>query len=40
MHLRAAGHERAPQVLCTLRKMEETGCDIFLDIHGDEEARS
>lgn len=27
----------APEVLCVLRKMDETGCDAFFDVHGDEE---
>lgn len=26
------------QVYYVLRKMEETGCDAFYDVHGDEEA--
>lgn len=29
--------ERSPEVYYTLRKMDETGCDFFLDVHGDEE---
>jgi murein tripeptide amidase MpaA len=29
--------ERSPEVYHVKTKMEETGCDIFLDIHGDEE---
>lgn len=29
--------ERSPEVYHVLRKMEETGVDVFLDIHGDEE---
>jgi len=29
--------ERSPEVFHVLKKMEETGCDIFCDIHGDEE---
>jgi len=28
--------ERSPEVYHTLKKMDETGCDIFLDVHGDE----
>ena len=28
--------ERSPEVLHTLAAMRETGCDLFLDIHGDE----
>jgi murein tripeptide amidase MpaA len=33
----APSKERSPEVLAVLTKMEETGVDIFLDIHGDEE---
>jgi len=29
--------ERSPEVYYTLKEMDETGCDVFLDIHGDEE---
>jgi len=29
--------ERSPEVYHLLRRMDETGCDAFLDIHGDEE---
>lgn len=29
--------ERSPEVYHVLKKMEETGVDLFLDIHGDEE---
>ena len=29
--------ERSPEVYAVLKKMDETGVDIFLDIHGDEE---
>mmetsp|Transcript_12461 Transcript_12461/g.18285 ORF Transcript_12461/g.18285 Transcript_12461/m.18285 type:complete len:457 (+) Transcript_12461:150-1520(+) len=29
--------ERSPEVYYTLEKMKETGCDFFLDVHGDEE---
>lgn len=29
--------ERSPEVHCVLTKMQETGVDCFLDIHGDEE---
>lgn len=29
--------ERSPEVYCVLQKMDETGVDLFLDIHGDEE---
>jgi murein tripeptide amidase MpaA len=29
--------ERSPEVYCVLKKMDETGVDLFLDIHGDEE---
>jgi murein tripeptide amidase MpaA len=28
--------ERSPEVFLVKRKMQETGCDLFLDIHGDE----
>jgi murein tripeptide amidase MpaA len=28
--------ERSPEVYVALEKMTETGCDVFLDIHGDE----
>lgn len=28
--------ERSPEVYHVLRKMDETGCDAFLDVHGDE----
>ena len=28
--------ERSPEVYHVLKKMDQTGCDIFLDIHGDE----
>jgi len=28
--------ERSPEVLCVRNKIHETGCDLFLDIHGDE----
>ena len=28
--------ERSPEVLCVKQKIEETGCDMFFDIHGDE----
>ena len=28
--------ERSPEVFLVLNKMKETGCDLFLDIHGDE----
>lgn len=33
----APTRERSPEVYCVLKKMDETGVDIFLDIHGDEE---
>jgi len=33
----APTEERSPEVFCVLRKMDETGCDLFLDVHGDEE---
>jgi len=29
--------ERSPEVYAVMKKMDETGVDIFLDIHGDEE---
>ena len=29
--------ERSPEVYHVLKKMDETDCDVFLDIHGDEE---
>jgi murein tripeptide amidase MpaA len=28
--------ERSPEVLCVLRAMDSSGCDAFIDIHGDE----
>lgn len=28
--------ERSPEVYWALKKMDETGCDFFLDVHGDE----
>ncbi|GGY41913.1 M14 family metallopeptidase [Parvularcula lutaonensis] len=28
--------ETSPEVLCVLNKMDEVGCDLFLDAHGDE----
>jgi murein tripeptide amidase MpaA len=28
--------EQSPEVLCVRRRMEETGVDLFLDVHGDE----
>ncbi|KAL3802227.1 hypothetical protein HJC23_001771 [Cyclotella cryptica] len=28
---------RSPEVFAVLHKMDETGCDFFLDVHGDEE---
>lgn len=28
--------EASPEVLCVLNKMDEIGCDMFLDAHGDE----
>jgi murein tripeptide amidase MpaA len=33
----APSMERSPEVFSVLEKMKETGCDVFLDIHGDEE---
>ena len=32
----APSAERSPEVLCVRQKMQETGVDLFLDIHGDE----
>jgi murein tripeptide amidase MpaA len=29
--------ERSPEVLAVLSKMDQTGCDFFLDVHSDEE---
>lgn len=34
---KAPSLERSPEVHCVLNKMDETGCDIFCDVHGDEE---
>lgn len=28
---------RSPEVYCVLQKMQQTGCDAFVDVHGDEE---
>jgi murein tripeptide amidase MpaA len=28
--------DRSPEVFCVKNRMHETGCDLFLDIHGDE----
>ncbi|WP_151446812.1 M14 family metallopeptidase [Lacisediminimonas profundi] len=28
--------ERSPEVLCVRNKIHQTGCDLFLDVHGDE----
>ncbi|MEM6899152.1 MAG: M14-type cytosolic carboxypeptidase [Pseudomonadota bacterium] len=28
--------EKSPEVLCVLNAMQQTGCDLFLDMHGDE----
>lgn len=33
----APSMERSPEVYAVLKKMDETGCDFFLDVHGDEE---
>lgn len=33
----APSKERSPEVHAVLKKMDETGCDFFLDVHGDEE---
>ena len=35
----APAEDYAPEVACVLRRMQETGCDAFLDVHGDEEVR-
>jgi murein tripeptide amidase MpaA len=32
----APSMERSPEVFQVRQKIEETGCDLFLDIHGDE----
>ena len=32
----APSMERSPEVFLVRKKIEETGCDLFLDIHGDE----
>ena len=29
--------ERSPEVYHTLQKLDTTGCDLFVDVHGDEE---
>jgi hypothetical protein len=29
--------ERSPEVFKTLQKLDTTGCDLFVDVHGDEE---
>lgn len=29
--------ERSPEVFHVMRKMKEVGCDLFIDVHGDEE---
>lgn len=34
---KAPSAERSPEVLAVMNKMDETGVDCFLDIHGDEE---
>ena len=34
---KAPSMERSPEVYAVMKKMDETGVDIFLDIHGDEE---
>lgn len=36
-YYKAPTMERSPEVLCVLKKMDETGVDAFLDVHGDEE---
>ena len=33
----APSMERSPEVFNTLRKLDSTGCDLFVDVHGDEE---
>jgi murein tripeptide amidase MpaA len=32
----APSAERSPEVLCVLRAMDASGCDAFVDVHGDE----
>jgi murein tripeptide amidase MpaA len=32
----APSTERSPEVLCVLRAMHSSGCDAFVDVHGDE----
>lgn len=32
----APSEQRSPEVLCVRRRMEQTGVDFFLDVHGDE----
>ena len=29
--------QRSPEVLCVQEEMKKTGCDVFFDVHGDEE---
>ena len=36
-HYEAPTLTRSPEVYAVLNKMDETGCDFFLDVHGDEE---
>lgn len=36
-HYEAPTLERSPEVHAVMAKMDETGCDFFLDVHGDEE---
>lgn len=37
MNYEAPSLQRSPEVYCVLEKMDRTGCDFFLDVHGDEE---
>lgn len=32
----APSEQRSPEVLCVLRAMDASGCDAFVDVHGDE----
>jgi murein tripeptide amidase MpaA len=36
-HYQAPTMQRSPEVHCVLTKMQQTGVDMFLDVHGDEE---
>lgn len=33
---REPSSERSPEVLCVREALDQTGCDLFLDVHGDE----